>query len=73
MDIPFDLLHIVVSFHTRPYMKLSDWIERINWNSLLSNPNAIYMLEANPHKVNWDMLLKNPNLLQCNTSFGKIS
>ena len=65
MDIPFDLLHIVASFHTKPLMKLSDWIpeDKLKWDYLSFNPNAIHMLEANPMKINWRYLSLNSNAI----------
>jgi hypothetical protein len=72
MDIPFDLLYIVASFHTKPRMKLLDWIpeDKLNLNYLSGNinlPNAIYLLEIvlqhDFHKNDWDTLSANSNLL----------
>jgi len=46
------MINIVVSFYTKPKMKLLDWTpeNKLDWKSLSSNPNAIHMLEANPEK-----------------------
>ena len=65
MDIPFDLLIIVASFHTKPRMKLLDWIpeDKLDWEWLSFNPNALHMLEANPMKMFWHRLSMNPNAL----------
>ena len=65
MDIPFDLLHIVASFHTKPKMKLYNWIPeyKLDWEYLSKNPNALHMLEANPTKIDWDGLSENPNAI----------
>ena len=37
--------------------------DKINWNSLSSNPNAIHLLEQNPDKINWNSLSSNPNAI----------
>ena len=43
--------------------KLQDWInmDKINWNSLSANPNAVHLLEQNMDKINWYSLSANPN------------
>ena len=43
--------------------KLQDWInmDKINWYSLSSNPNAIHLLEQNMDKICWNSLSANPN------------
>ena len=71
MDIPFDLLKIVVSFYTKPKMKLLDWIpeDKLKWKCLSENSNAIHLLEKNIDNINWEYLSSNPNLLRCYTSF----
>ena len=68
MDIPFDLLYIVASFHTKPRMKLLDWIpeEKLNWKLLSRNSNllnAIHLLEKYPDKIDWYNLSGNPNAI----------
>ena len=50
-----------------PY-KLKKWIkeqyfDKINWNVLSENPNAIHLLEINPENINWFNLSKNPNAI----------
>jgi hypothetical protein len=44
---------------------LLEWIDtnKINWNFLSSNPNAIYLLEQNQNKINWNDLSQNPNAI----------
>jgi hypothetical protein len=37
--------------------------DKINWESLSENPNAIDILEKNPDKINWINLLKNENAI----------
>jgi hypothetical protein len=66
MEIPFDLLKIVALFLVKPIMKLLNWIdiEKLDWALLCENPNAMTMIEANPHKLEPDCLYflsKNPN------------
>ncbi len=41
--------------------KLSYWIDKdkLIWEELSLNPNAIYLLESNPNKINWDNLSYN--------------
>jgi hypothetical protein len=45
--------------------KLLNWIDKdkIYWDWLSLNPNAIYYLEQNPDKINWNWLSKNPNAI----------
>ena len=45
--------------------KLLDWIDinKIDWNNLSLNPNAIYLLEENIDKINWRWLSLNPNAI----------
>jgi hypothetical protein len=37
--------------------------EKINWNLLSMNHNAIELLQDNPEKINWDNLSANPNAI----------
>ena len=41
-------------------MELLDWvdIQKLDWDLLSKNPNAIELLEANPDKINWYYLSK---------------
>ena len=66
MDIPIDLLYIVASFHTKPRMKLLDWvdIDNLDWVFLTLNPNAIHLLEKYPEKIFWKELSKNPSIFE---------
>ncbi len=45
-------------------LKLRDWIDidKLNWNSLSENPNAIELLKKNQDKINWVYLSENPNI-----------
>jgi len=38
-------------------------LDKINWDYLSSNPNAIYLLEQNKDKINWHWLSENPNAI----------
>ena len=46
-------------------LKLRDWIpiDKINWDRLTRNPNAIHLLEKNLDKVNWCLLSQKPNAI----------
>ena len=49
----------------QPKYKLLDWIpeDKINWEYLSGNPNAIHLLEKNIDKIDWYMLSRNPNAI----------
>ena len=44
--------------------KLLDWIDinKLKWDMLSLNPNAIYLLEQNQDKINWTILSRNPSI-----------
>src|SRR5437588_230151 len=44
---------------------LLEWIDinKLNWNCLSLNPNAIHLLEKNQEKINWVWLSLNPNAI----------
>ena len=44
-------------------LKLRKWINinKINWNVLTDNPNAIKLFKENKNKINWYIFL-NPNI-----------
>ena len=46
-------------------LKLLDWIDinKIDWDYLSENPNAIELLKENQDKINWINLSKNPNAI----------
>lgn len=48
-----------------PY-KLRDWINinKIRWDFLSQNPQAIRLLEQNLDKINWCDLIKNPSIFE---------
>ena len=66
MNVPLDVLKIVASYLVKPKMKLLDWIpfNKIDWDTLSKNPNAIHLLEQNVDKINWDNFLDNPNIFE---------
>ena len=45
-------------------LKLRDWIDinKIDWEYLSLNPNAIKLLKENKDKIYWPYFLKNPNI-----------
>jgi hypothetical protein len=47
------------------FLKLRKWIpiDKVNWEGLSMNPNAIHILEKNLDKVNWCWLSENPNAI----------
>ena len=46
-------------------LKLRDWvnINKINWDGLSINPNAIELLKENQDKINWENLSFNINAI----------
>ena len=50
----------------KPIYKLRDWIDKnkVDWNYLSKNPNAIEILKENKDKINWDNLSKNLNAIE---------
>jgi hypothetical protein len=59
-----DLLKKRVAYENRlgveEYNKLSN---KVNWEYLSMNPNAIELLRANPNKIDWRALSMNPNAI----------
>ena len=55
----------LVSSNMELPMCLLPWIDKskLNWYSLLLNPNAIELLKENPKKIDWDYLSYNPNAI----------
>ena len=47
-------------------LKLRDWIDvnKLNWNHLSENPNAIDILKENKNKINWSKLALNHNAME---------
>ena len=48
------------------FLKLSKWIQidKVKWDRLSENPNAIHILEKNLDKVNWYRLSLNLNIFE---------
>ena len=46
-------------------LKLRDWVDinKLDWNTLSENPNAIKLLKENKDKINWRVLSGNPNVI----------
>ena len=40
--------------------------DKIDWNYLSTNPNAIEILKNNKHKLNWDYISSNINIFKIN-------
>ena len=53
MNIPLDILKIVASYLVKPKMKLLDWVllDKLDWEILSQNPNAVNLLEQNMDKI----------------------
>ena len=47
-------------------LKLLDWIDinKIDWNTLSLNENAIELLKKNKNKINWGLLSLNSNAIE---------
>ena len=49
------------------FLKLRPFIEnnkdKLDWDYLSGNPNAMALLEKNIHKINWTWLSGNPNAI----------
>ena len=59
----------------KPIWKLRDWIniDKINWNHLSFNINAIHLLEENQDKIDWAFLSYNKNAIHLlEENFNKI-
>ena len=63
--LPDDILEKIVNKYKTIFKikyKLKDWIppEKLDWNYLSANPNAIELLKENPTKIFWTFLSANP-------------
>jgi len=63
--LPDDILEKIVNKYKTIFKikyKLKDWIppEKLDWNYLSENPNAIDLLKENPTKIFWTFLSANP-------------
>ena len=47
------------------FLKLRKWIpiDKVDWDELSINPNAIHIIENNLDKVKWPWLSRNPNAM----------
>ena len=64
--LPEDILEKIVNKYKTIFKlkyKLKDWIppEKLDWDWLSANPNAIDLLNANPDNIKWKMLVENTN------------
>ena len=59
-----DVLGII--FDYVPYYELLEWmdINKLEWNYLSGNPNAIHLLEKHPEKIDWDWLSQNSSIFK---------
>ena len=60
----------------KPIFKLLDWIDidKLNWEYLSANPNAIHLLERNFDKIDWQYLSINSGAIDLlKTNFKKIN
>ena len=50
-------------------LKIRDWIDinKLNWDSLSLNSNAVDILEKNQDKINWNYLSYNENAIKLTT------
>ena len=56
--------------------ELLDWVDinKLNWERLSCNPNAIHLLEKNLDKVDWDYLSANSNAIHLlEKNLGKVN
>jgi hypothetical protein len=53
-------------YYNLKMFKIRNWIDlnKLNWDLLSENPNAINILEKNQDKINWDNLSLNPNAIE---------
>lgn len=53
--------------------KLRDFIriDKVDWNLMSKNPNAIHLLEKNPRRVNWTIISQNPSIFELDYSLMK--
>ena len=45
--------------------------DKVHWNTLSQNPNAMHLIEANPEKIDWNWLSANPNAIHLLEARGK--
>ena len=56
---------LLIYFFNYQMMKLRDWvnIDKLNWENLSLNINAIELLKDNSHKIDWGVLSSNINAI----------
>ena len=56
--------------------KLKDWVEKngnkLNWDLLSLNPNAIELLKENQDKIDWKNFSENPNIFNITYNYSLI-
>ena len=62
-------IEIILTLYWNCFIKkktLIDWIdiEKLDWDMLSINPNAIELLKENPNKINWKYLSMNPSAIE---------
>ena len=74
MNIPLDVIRLIASYLVEPKMKLLDWIplDKLDWDNLSENPDAIHLLEQNMNKINFAYLSKNPSIFEIDKKQLKI-
>ena len=67
MQLNKDICEIISNYIYKSSVKyeLLDWIDidKLNWDLLSSNPNAIQLLSKNKEKIKWYLLSSNPNAI----------
>jgi hypothetical protein len=64
LNLPEELQdNIVKIFEEILKNELRDWIpiDKLDWDTLVYNPNAIDLLDANPDKIDWNKIASNSN------------
>ena len=64
VELPLDICNMIADY--LPKYVLHDWIDvnKLNWDMLSENANAIELLKENQDKINWSMLSSNPAAMQ---------
>jgi hypothetical protein len=63
--LAIDLLRVRANEESKMSKKYyKAWRNKIDWNLLSGNPNAIDLLRENPHKINWEYLSGNPSAIK---------
>ena len=65
VELPLDICNMIADYHLPKYV-LHDWIDinKLNWDWLSGNANAIELLKENYNKINWALLSGNPAAIQ---------